>query len=67
MPEEIPRVSPRKYQGLGDVIHAVAHPIAEIIDGITNHATDLANCPECEQRRQWANKAVPFHKNLDVL
>lgn len=52
------RVSASKYRGLGDVVHAVAHPIAVVAD--TLFKTDLQNCPGCAKRRVDLNRKVPF-------
>ena len=56
----IPRVSARKYRGLGDVVHAVAHPLAAAIDAIAK--TDIQNCPGCAARRKMLNRKIPFKK-----
>lgn len=59
--EAIPRVSARKYRGLGDVVAGVAQPVAKLIDGTLG--TDLQNCPGCHGRQEWLNEAVPFKKS----
>lgn len=60
----IPEVSAGKYRGLGDVVAAVAQPIAKLIDG--QLGTDIAHCGGCTGRQQWLNEAVPFKNELDV-
>ena len=59
-PDPSPRVSARKYQGLGDVAAAIANPIARGLDAVFH--TDLVNCPGCEQRRKDWNEAVPLNQ-----
>jgi hypothetical protein len=59
--EAIPRVSARKYRGLGDVVANVAKPVTKLIDGTLG--TDLQNCPGCHDRQEWLNAAVPFGKS----
>lgn len=44
--------------GLGDVVAAIAMPIARAIDRISG--TDLEHCGGCNRRREALNKAVPF-------
>ena len=46
------------YRGLGDVVHAVADPIAALIDGAIG--TNIRGCWSCAQRRDALNKAVGF-------
>lgn len=52
------RVSAAKFAGLGDVVHAVAHPVAVAVDKVFK--TDLKNCVGCAKRRVDLNEAVPF-------
>lgn len=47
-----------RIRGLGDVIAAVAKPIARGIDAVIG--TDLQNCGGCEQRQESLNKLFPF-------
>lgn len=64
----IRRVSARKYQqaakmtgrksGLGDLVHAVANPVAKIIDMIAG--TNIQNCGGCKKRRRKLNMVFPF-------
>ncbi len=54
--EVVNRQQMRK-RGLGDVVAAVAQPIARGIDAVAG--TDLANCAGCGQRKKDWNKAVP--------
>ena len=44
--------TPRR--GLGDMVHAVAHPIAKAIDAVAG--TDLQHCSKCAQRRAALNR-----------
>jgi hypothetical protein len=46
------------YRGLGDAIHAVAQPIAGLIDAALG--TNVRGCWSCAQRRDALNKAVGF-------
>lgn len=46
------------YRGLGDVVHAVAQPIAALIDGALG--TNVRGCWSCASRREALNKAVGF-------
>lgn len=43
--------------GLGDVVHAIAHPFAVVVDAVAG--TDLKNCPGCRKRRKDCNRAWP--------
>ena len=54
----IRRVSARKYRGLGDIVEAVAKPIARAVDRIAG--TDIQNCQGCAKRREKLNIAIPF-------
>ena len=56
--EPIPRVSARKYRGAGDIVAAVAKPIAKAIDTIAG--TDLEHCQSCEERRKALNAWMPI-------
>ena len=51
-------------RGLGDIVHAVAHPVAKhIIDPLLG--TDLANCEGCGQRRdRWNDWTEAVFANL---
>ena len=57
-PSPIPKVSASKYRGLGDVVHAVASPIAALSDKVLK--TDLKHCSGCQKRREWLNEKVHF-------
>jgi hypothetical protein len=46
------------YRGLGDVVHAVAQPIAGLIDA--TFGTNVRGCWTCAGRREALNKAVGF-------
>lgn len=51
-------VRPEPMRGLGDAVHAVAKPVARVLDRV--FATHWANCETCEERRRKLNEAVPF-------
>jgi hypothetical protein len=56
---------PQKPKGLGDVIHAIAHPVAVAIDAATKlvgKPTNIKKCGGCKQRREDLNEAVPFKR-----
>lgn len=57
-PKPIKRVSARKYRGLGDVVHAVAHPVAVGLDRLLG--TDVQNCKSCSKRRDSLNRWLPL-------
>lgn len=44
--------------GLGDVVAAVAQPIAKVIDAVAG--TNVAGCGGCAKRQAALNAAVPF-------
>jgi len=53
-----------KFKGLGDVVHAMAQPIAKGIDAAAKaigRPTKISNCGGCKRRRDALNKSVPFH------
>lgn len=54
----ISRVSPKKFRGLGDVVAAVAGPLATASDLLLN--TDFKHCRGCGARREALNKLLPF-------
>ena len=56
--EPLPRVSAKKYRGLGDVVHAVAAPVAKLLDLVTK--TNFGHCQGCASRRDELNRMVPF-------
>ncbi len=45
-------------RGLGDLVHALAHPLARAIDAVAG--TNLQNCPACARRRENLNRIIPF-------
>jgi len=49
---------PRKQKGLGDMVHAVAQPIAKAIDALAG--TRLSKCRACARRRQSLNRLTDF-------
>lgn len=60
MSEPLPilRVSAQKYRGLGDVVEAVAKPLARKIDRIAG--TRIEQCSGCAKRRAALNRVFPF-------
>lgn len=46
------------FRGLGDVVHAIAHPIAELMDATLG--TNIKGCGGCARRREFLNQAVGF-------
>jgi hypothetical protein len=46
-------------RGLGDLVHAIAQPIAWAIDKTLG--TNVQGCWSCSGRRQALNEAVPFN------
>lgn len=46
------------YRGLGDVVHAIAQPIAGAIDSVLG--TNIRGCWTCAGRREALNQAVGF-------
>lgn len=59
-PKPIKRVSARKYRGAGDLVHALAQPLARVIDKAAG--TKLESCQRCSRRRKRLNALVPFVK-----
>lgn len=55
----IGRVSPKKFRGLGDVVAAVAQPIAGMVDSVAG--THLKGCAGCRKRQVALNRMVPFN------
>ena len=49
---------PELARGMGDLVAAVAQPIAGAIDTVLG--TDLKNCGGCAQRREFLNKVLPL-------
>ena len=47
-----------KITGLGDLAHAVAHPVAKVLDAAVG--TDLENCEDCSRRREDWNEKFPL-------
>lgn len=54
----IPRVSAKKYRGLGDVVERLAKPLARAIDRIAH--TRISTCTGCAKRRDSLNKLFPL-------
>ena len=59
-PRPIARVSARKYCGLGDIAHAVAAPVARMIDRIAG--TEIEHCAGCARRRDALNRVFPLRR-----
>ena len=59
-PEPLPRVSARKYVGLGDVAASLAKPVARFIDRVAG--TDLENCPACARRQDSWNRRFSLRR-----
>ena len=51
--------------GLGDVVHAVARPVAAVVDAVAG--TNLQNCGGCAARRQKLNQKYPMKRTLIAL
>lgn len=49
-----PSRKPRKLRLLGDAVHAVAAPVARVLDAVLG--TDLQHCPSCAARRAALNR-----------
>jgi len=47
-----------KRRGLGDVVHALASPIAKAVDAVAG--TNLQNCGGCAARREKLNQKFPL-------
>ncbi len=56
--EPIPRVSAKKYRGLGDLVHAVVQPVARAIDAVAG--TRIQGCAGCGRRRDNWNRKFPL-------
>ena len=52
------KIRPKRIRGAGDLIHALAHPVAVAIDAVAG--TDLKNCGACETRREKLNRKIPL-------
>lgn len=52
------RVSAAKYRGLGDIVAAVAQPIARLAD--QHLGTHLVACDDCAARQLALNRRVSF-------
>lgn len=53
-----------KPKGLGDVVAAVAQPVAHVIDAVAG--TNVAGCGGCKRRQEALNAAVPFSSKVDT-
>ena len=49
---------PDPTRGFGDLVAAVAQPIAGAIDNV--FGTDLKNCGSCAKRQEFLNKVLPL-------
>lgn len=52
---------PKNIKGAGDIIHAVARPIAKAIDTVAR--TNIQNCGGCKKRREALNAKFPFKQH----
>lgn len=59
-PTPIPRVSAKKYRGLGDVVEAAAKPVLRAASYLVGK--ELKPCAGCNQRREALNRMVPFDR-----
>lgn len=55
---KVTRTVPSELRGLGDVVHAIALPVAKKIDWAFK--THWVECKECEKRREQLNRLVPL-------
>jgi len=46
-------------QGLGDLVHKIANPIAKAIDAVAG--TNIQGCGGCAKRREQLNKIAPIN------
>lgn len=54
---DVPKEEPMR--GLGDMVHKIAQPIAQVIDKVVG--THISQgCGGCRKRQEALNKAVPF-------
>jgi len=58
VPPALPPLPPLPIRGLGDLIHAVAQPIATVIDKAVG--TNLKTCGACAKRREKLNQKFPL-------
>ena len=54
----IRRISAKKYRGMGDVVAALAQPVARGLDRV--FGTHLEHCPGCRERQESLNRMLPF-------
>lgn len=55
-----------KPKGLGDVFHAIASPVAVVIDAASKaigKPTNLKNCGGCKRRQDDLNAKFPFKQS----
>jgi hypothetical protein len=45
-------------RGIGDVVAAIANPIAQVTDAVFN--TKITGCNSCKDRQNKLNKLIPF-------
>lgn len=57
-PEPGPQAEEERMQGLGDLVHRVARPIAGFLD--RRLGTSLQGCGGCARRRAALNERFPF-------
>jgi hypothetical protein len=56
---------PDAIRGLGDIVAAVANPIARVLD--RKLGTRIEGCAGCAKRRDWLNTHVPLKNNYVVM
>jgi hypothetical protein len=54
---EHPPTARKQHRGLGDVVAAMAQPIAGALDAVLG--TDLQNCGGCKERQELLNQKFP--------
>lgn len=54
-----------KEKGLGDMVHAVAQPIARVIDKVFK--TNIQGCGGCKKRRSRLNSLSPERREIEEL
>ena len=50
-------------RGAGDVVHAIASPVAKALKLATGGRVDLTSCSGCESRRDALNRLMPFPRD----
>jgi hypothetical protein len=47
-----------RVEGLGDIVHAIAHPFVKAVDHVFK--TDFAHCKGCAERQKALNELAPL-------